>query len=157
MLWSVLLAVAVYLLLSTVFGDRGELAIRDLEAFRDRLEQNVEDLHARNRLLETRVELLRVDAAAVMVEAQKLGLTRPGEELVRIEPDLRLPGLGQAFRPGGVLTRPEKTPVIGANTIRGAAGAAGLICYVLLFFIFFRQKREVSARRIAESDIPQAS
>ncbi len=157
MLWAVLTAVAVYLLLSAVYGDRGEPAIRNIEVFRDRLEQNVDDLRARNRVLETRVQLLRVDASAVMVEAQKLGLTLPGQELVRIEPEPGIRGLGRNWRPGGVLTRPEQKAFVNKNALRGIAGASGLVCYVVLFLLSLRQRRGVTARRIAEEDIPKAS
>ncbi len=67
------------------FGDSGMLAFDDLEGYRRRLAANVESLQQRNRSLTAELADLKGNAELNMVLARRLGLYRPGDEVVRVQ------------------------------------------------------------------------
>jgi cell division protein FtsB len=68
-----------------LFGDSGVLAFNDLEGYRRRLVQNVESLQQRNKNLTAELSDLKGNAELNIVLARRLGLYRPGDEVLRLQ------------------------------------------------------------------------
>jgi len=68
-----------------LFGDSGVLAFNDLEGYRRRLVLNVESLQQHNRNLTAELSDLKGNAELNIVLARRLGLYRPGDEVVRLQ------------------------------------------------------------------------
>ena len=68
-----------------LFGDSGLIAYNDLESYRQRLALNIESLQQRNRNLAAELADLKGNAELNIVLARRLGLYRPGDEVVRLE------------------------------------------------------------------------
>ena len=66
------------------FGDSGLLAFNDLEGYRRRLAANVESLAQHNRDLTAELADLKGNAELNIVLARRLGLYRPGDEVVKL-------------------------------------------------------------------------
>jgi hypothetical protein len=68
-----------------LFGDSGVCAFNDLEGYRRRLVLNVESLQQHNRNLTSELSDLKGNAELNIVLARRLGLYRPGDEVVRLQ------------------------------------------------------------------------
>ena len=66
------------------FGDSGLFAFNDLESYRRRLAANVESLTQHNRNLTAELADLKGNAELNIVLARRLGLYKPGDEVVKL-------------------------------------------------------------------------
>jgi cell division protein FtsB len=72
-------------LLIYLLGDSGLLAYGDLESHRQRLAANVESLQQRNKNLSAELAGLKESDEQNILLARRIGLYRPGEEVVKLE------------------------------------------------------------------------
>jgi cell division protein FtsB len=78
------------LVVHTVFGEHGYLALRQQRKELERLEQEIKRLEEENRRLAEEVEALKSDPRAIeRVAREELKLARPGEKVITLpaEPD----------------------------------------------------------------------
>ena len=73
------------LMVHTVFGDHGYLALRRQQREMDRLQQEIQRLEEENKRLAEEIESLKTDPQAVeRVAREQLKLARPGERVITI-------------------------------------------------------------------------
>jgi cell division protein FtsB len=130
-------SVLIYLL-----GDSGLLAYGDLESYRRKLAANVESLQQRNKNLAAELAGLKEDSEQNIVLARRIGLYRPGDEVVKLE------GLAPRVEHYvvGDLLKLRKT-----NDARSAVVKAGAICLTVLLSAFALLSSRASRRRVRGS------
>jgi cell division protein FtsB len=130
-------SVLIYLL-----GDSGLLAYADLENYRQKLAANVESLQQRNKSLGAELAGLKENSEQNIVLARRIGLYRPGDEVVKLE------GLASRVEHYvvGDLLKFRKT-----SDARSAVVKAGAICLTVLLSTFALLSARVSRRRVRGS------
>jgi cell division protein FtsB len=106
------------------FGDSGLLEYQMLDGYRQALASNVESLQARNENLSQELSSLREDPQRSLVMARGIGLSQPGDRLVKIR-GFTLPA---ASNDVGSLLKLRKSTT-SRNTVFKATGLA--ICCLL--------------------------
>jgi cell division protein FtsB len=85
---GIIFAACALLLLQDVFGAHGVLAMRRSQREADHIRQEINRLNDENRRLQQRVESLRTDPAAIeCVAREEMGLSRPGDFVLKIAPN----------------------------------------------------------------------
>ena len=87
--WNWFLAAALaLLLLQDVFGTHGLLAMRRSHKEADRMQQEINRVNEENRQLEERVKALKTDPQTIeRIAREEMGLARPGEYIVKVQPN----------------------------------------------------------------------
>jgi len=76
------------LVVHTIFGEHGYLALRQQEKELERLELQIKRLEEENRRLAAEVEALKSDPQAIeRVAREELKLARPGEKVITLPPE----------------------------------------------------------------------
>lgn len=82
-----LVLVLLALVVHTVFGERGYLALRRQQQEVERLEQEIKHLEEENRRLTQEVQALKSDPRAIeRVAREQLKMARPGETVIALPP-----------------------------------------------------------------------
>lgn len=76
------------LVVHTIFGQNGYLALRRQRQEQDRLQSEIERLQEENRRLAAEVEKLKNDPRAIeRVAREELKMARPGEKIITLPPE----------------------------------------------------------------------
>lgn len=76
------------LVVHTVFGEHGYLALRRQRQEQERLQSEIERLKEENRRLAEEVEKLKTDPRAIeRVAREQLKMARPGEKIITLPPE----------------------------------------------------------------------
>jgi len=133
--------IVIFLVASVViyfFGDSGLLAFHDLEGYRRRLAANVESLQQHNRSLTAELADLKGNGETNVVLARRLGLYRPGDEVVK----LPNPSTGVEHYVVGDLLKLRKSSDARSAVVKTAAICLAMLmtAYVLVSSLASRRK-----------------
>ena len=138
--------IVVFLIASVLiylFGDSGVLAFNDLEGYRQRLAANVESLRARNMNLTTELSDLKGNAELNTVLARRLGLYRPGDQVVRVQ---GLSGHVEHYVVGDLL-KLKKSGDGRSAAVKTAALSLSALLTVYVFFSSRTSRRKARGRQ----------
>ncbi len=140
---SLWVSVAVYTVLSILFGATGVFAMRYLQSERDRLAENLSHLQEINGELNGSLDALRYDQDTLTLYARDLGYGKDDERFIRI---VDLQRLSATRQKAGELIIPKRLKSLPEDPLRLISLIAGLCVYVGLSLWTLRAKRSPHRR-----------